>query len=307
MAQLPPLTALRAFEAVARLGVAGASGELNVTPAAISHQVRVLEAELGVTLFARTKRGLELNKAGRDYLYAVAGGLKLISDGTRRLMNPYRTQRLVVDSLTSFANAFIVPRLANFYREHPDVELEIRTLLPGFNRVDFERSGAHVAIRGGGAAGEWPHLKAERLAHEVYFPVCSPEFLSGNNAIVAPSDLANRTLLVVTTTPEGWNEWLEAATAAGHDVTGVDLRNSLRFDTIYSSMLAAISGVGIDLGRSPLVDLAIAQGQLVSPFELKAMSTYAYWMVYPEASCELPAFRSFRQWLLQELDAVGAV
>ena len=307
MAQLPPLTALRAFEAVARLGVAGASGELNVTPAAISHQVRVLEAELGVTLFARTKRGLELNKAGRDYLYAVAGGLKLISDGTRRLMNPYRTQRLVVDSLTSFANAFIVPRLANFYREHPDVELEIRTLLPGFNRVDFERSGAHVAIRGGAAAGEWPHLKAERLAHEVYFPVCSPEFLSGNNAIRAPSDLANRTLLVVTTTPEGWNEWLDAATAAGHDVTGVDLRNSLRFDTIYSSMLAAMSGVGIDLGRSPLVDHAIAQGQLVSPFELKAMSTHAYWMVYPEASCELPAFRSFRQWLLQELDAAGAV
>jgi LysR family glycine cleavage system transcriptional activator len=307
MAQLPPLTALRAFEAVARLGVAGASAELNVTPAAISHQVRVLEADLGLTLFARTKRGLELNKAGREYLYAVAGGLKLISDGTRRLMNPYRTQRLVVDSLTSFANAFIVPRLVNFYREHPDVELEIRTLLPGYNRVDFERSGAHVAIRGGAAAGEWPHLKAERLAHEVYFPVCAPQLLSGGNAIVAPSDLANRTLLVVTTTPEGWNEWLAAATAEGHDVTGVDLRNSLRFDTIYSAMIAAISGVGIDLGRSPLVDHAIAQGSLVAPFDLKAMSTNAYWMLYPEGSLELPAFRSFRQWLFHELEAAGAV
>jgi LysR family transcriptional regulator, glycine cleavage system transcriptional activator len=200
-----------------------------------------------------------------------------------------------------------VPRLANFYREHPDVELEIRTLLPGFNRVDFERSGAHVAIRGGAAAGEWPNLKAERLAHEVYFPVCSPQFLSGANAVANPPDLANRTLLVVTTTPEGWNEWLAAATAGGHDVTGVDLRNSLRFDTIYSSMIAAMSGVGIDLGRSPLVDHAIAQGWLVSPFDLKAMSTHAYWMIYPEASLELPAFRSFRQWLLQELDAIGAV
>lgn len=306
MARLPPLTALRAFELVARLGVSGASAELNVTPAAISHQVRALEAEIGVTLFARTKRGLELNKAGREYLHDVAAGLQLIVDGTRRLKNPYRTQRLVVDSLTSFANSFLVPRLANFYREHPDVELEIKTLLPGSNRADFERSGAHVAIRGGGVAGEWPTLKAERLAHEVYFPVCAPQFVSGANAIRTPADLANRTLLVVTTTPEGWNEWLTAATAAGYEVGGVDLRNSLRFDTIHSSMLAAISGVGVDLGRSPLVDQAIALGQLVSPFNLRVSSTLAYWMLYPEATLELVAFQHFRRWLLQELAAVGA-
>jgi LysR family glycine cleavage system transcriptional activator len=306
MRWLPPLTALKTFEAVARLGVAGAASELNVTAAAISHQVRVLEAEIGVPLFARTKRGLELNKAGREYLHDVAAGLQLIADGTRRLMNPYRTQRLVVDSLTSFANSFVVPRLVNFYREHPDVELEIQTLLPGRNRVDFERSGAHVAIRGGGVAGEWPGLRAERLAHEVYFPVCAPHLLSGANAITKPSDLANRTLLVVTTTPEGWGEWLAAATAAGHDVSGVDLRNSLRFDTIHSSMIAAIQGIGIDLGRGPLVEHAIATGQLVAPFDLKVSSTLAYWMIYPESSLELPAFQNFRRWLLQELQAVGA-
>lgn len=306
MARLPPLTALRAFEAVARLGVAGASAELNVTPAAISHQIRALEGEIGLPLFARTKRGLELNKAGREYLHDVAAGLQLISDGTRRLMNPFRTQRLVVDSLTSFANSFIVPRLANFYRDHPDVELELKTLQPGFNRVDFERSGAHVAIRGGGVAGEWPGLRAERLAHEVYFPVCAPHLMSGTNAIRTPSDLGSRTLLVVTTTPEGWGEWLTAATAAGYDVGGVDLRNSLRFDTIHSAMIAAIYGIGVDLGRSPLVDQAISLGQLVAPFNLKVSSTLAYWMIYPEASLELAAFQHFRKWLLQELLAVGA-
>ena len=196
--------------------------------------------------------------------------------------------------------------VVSFTVSAPLLELEIKTLIPGSTRTDFERSGAHVAIRGGSVAGQWPGLRAEQLAHEVYFPVCAPHLVSGANAIRTPADLANRTLLVVTTTPEGWNEWLTAARGAGYDVGGVDLRNSLRFDTIHSSMLAAISGVGVDLGRSPLVDQAIAQGQLVSPFNLKASSTLSYWMVYPEATLEMPAFRHFRQWLLQELEAVDA-
>lgn len=305
MRWLPPLTGLRVFEAVARVGVAGAAAELNVTSAAISHQIRALEAEIGLPLFARTKKGLELNRAGREYLRDVAAGLQLIANGTRRMKNPYRTQRLVVDSLTSFANAFLVPRLANFYREHPDVELEIQTLWPGYNRIDFERTGAHLAIRGGSVPGEWPGFRAERLAHETFYPVCAPSMIAAT-PLNRPSDLADKTLLVVTTTPEGWREWLEAAKEAGHDVSGVDLRNSLRFDTIYSSMLAAVEGIGVDLGRGPLVDHAIASGQLVAPFDLKVTSTLAYWMVYPEASVALPAFISFRDWLMRELEAVHA-
>jgi LysR family glycine cleavage system transcriptional activator len=306
MRWLPSLTALRTFEAVARLGVAGAAGELNVTAAAISHQVRALEADIGVSLFARTKRGLELNKAGREYLRDVAAGFELISNGTRRMMNPYRTQRLVVESLTSFANSFLVPRLASFYREHPDIELEIQTLSARYSRVNFERSGAHVTICGGSVAGEWPDFAAERLAHEVYYPVCAPSMLTGPNPLRIPADLADRTLLVVTTTPEGWNEWLAAAAARGLDVSGVDLRNSLRFDTIHSAEVAAIHGVGVDLGRGPLVQTAIASGQLVEPFDVRVTSTLAYWMVYPHASLELPAFEHFRRWLLAEIERVGA-
>lgn len=307
MRSLPSLTAVRTFEAVARLGVSGAAAELNVTPAAISHQVRALETDIGLPLFIRTKNGLRLNKAGQEYLHDVAAGLQMIANGTRRMMNPHRTERLVVDTLTSFANSFLVPRLANFYADHPDVQLEINTLWPGGNRIDFERRGAHLAIRGGSVPGEWPGMRAERLAHEVFYPVCAPAMLSGENAIATPSDLAGRTLLVVTTTPEGWGEWLSAAEAAGHDVSGVDLRNSLRFDTIHSSMIAAIQGIGVDLGRGPLVDHAIAAGQLAAPFDIKVVSTNAYWLVYPEASLEMPAFGHFRAWLLRELDEVGAL
>jgi len=298
---LPSLTALRTFEAVGRLGVAEAAGELNVTPAAISHQIRVLEADLGVILFARSKKGLVLNKAGRGYLADVAMGFEAIYAGTRRLRNPARTERVVVDSLTSFANDVIVPRLGRLYRDNPKLELELQTLGRTLGPLDFGRSGAHAAIRGGGVAGEWPDLIAEKLAHEVFFPVCAPATQQGNDPLLSPSDLATRTLLVVTGAPEGWNEWLGAADGEGHDVAGVDLQHALRFDTIHSAMLAAIEGIGVGLGRGPLVDHAIAAGRLAAPFDLKVVSTYAYWLVYPESSLQLPAFQVFREWLLEEL------
>lgn len=304
---LPSLTALRTFEAVGRLGVADAAAELNVTPAAISHQIRVLEAELGVTLFARSKKGLVLNKLGRSYLADVVGGFEAIFAGTRRLTNPARTERLVVDCLTSFANDVIVPRLGPLYRENPKLELELQTLQRTLGAPDFGRTAAHAAIRGGGVAGEWPGLIAEKLAHEVFFPVCAPSVMQGNDPLLTPSDLANRTLVVVTGAPEGWNEWLSAAGREGHDVAGVDVHHALRFDTIHSAMLAAIEGIGVGLGRGPLVDHAIAAGRLVAPFELRVVSTYAYWLIYPEASLHLPAFQVFREWLFDQLSQAAAV
>ena len=298
---LPSLTALRTFEAVGRLGVAEAAAELNVTPAAISHQIRLLEADLGVTLFTRSKKGLVLNKLGRAYLADVGVGFEAISAGTRRLKNPARTERVVVDCLTSFANDVIVPRLGRLYRDNPKLELELQTLGRTLGPLDFGRTGAHAAIRGGGVAGEWPDLIAEKLGHEVFFPVCAPSILQGNAPLHTPSDLANRTLVVVTGAPEGWNEWLAAAEREGHDVTGVDVRHALRFDTIHSAMLAAIEGIGIGLGRGPLVDHAIAAGRLAAPFDLRVVSTYAYWLIYPESSLALPAFQTFREWLFEEL------
>lgn len=298
---LPSLTALRTFEAVGRLGVADAAAELNVTSAAISHQIRVLEAELGVTLFARSKKGLVLNKLGRSYLADVVGGFEAIYAGTRRLTNPARTERLVVDCLTSFANDVIVPRLGRLYRENPKLELELQTLQRPLGPLDFGRTGAQAAIRGGGVAGEWPNLIAEKLAHEVFFPVCAPAMLKGPDALRTPGDLTNRTLVVVTGAPEGWNEWLSAAEREGHDVAGADLQHALRFDTIHSAMLATMEGVGVGLGRGPLVDHAIAAGRLAEPFELKVVSTHAYWLIYPPASQQLPAFQMFREWLLEEL------
>ena len=125
---LPPLTAMRTFEAVGRAGMAGAAMELNVTPAAINHQLRALEADLGIKLFSRTKTELVLNNAGRDYLAGIGASFDLLYEATRRVKSPLREHRLVVECLISFANDFIIPRLASFYETYPDIELEFRTM-----------------------------------------------------------------------------------------------------------------------------------------------------------------------------------
>jgi LysR family glycine cleavage system transcriptional activator len=298
---LPPLTALRTFEAVARLGVAGAATELNVTPAAISHQIRLLESELGVSLFVRSKKGLSLNVAGSRYLADVAAGFDTIFAGTRRLTHPERTDRLVIDSLTSFANDVIIPRLGRLYRRYPKFELQLVTLGRPFVPLDFGRTSAHAAIRGGAVEGQWPGLVAEKLAHEVFFPVCAPSLMHGPLAIESPADLVHHPLIAVSSTPEGWAEWIAAAVAKGLDVGGIDVDQPIRFDTIHSASLAAMEGIGVDLGRGPLVDGAISSGRLVEPFDLRVVSTHAYWLIYPESSRELPAFQEFRRWLLDEL------
>lgn len=302
--RIPPLTALRAFEAVGRYGVADAARELNVTPAAISHQIRVLEAELGVALFVRAKQGLVLTLKGQQYLTDVAASFDALAESSRRLTDPSSSGRLVIDSLPSFATDFLVPRLHRFREAHSDIDLEIKTPPRIFGRtINFEQSGANIAIRGGGVAGEWPGMHAEMLCHEIQFPVCAPALARGPNAIKVPADLARHTLLNSTLAPEGWRDWLAAAAARGDDVSAVRLDRAIRFDLFNMSMTAAISGLGVDLGRAPLVDHWIAQGQLVAPFDLKVTSKLAYWLVTTDAFAARPEFRAFRDWLFAELEA----
>lgn len=300
---LPPLTALRVFEAAARQGVTAAAAELNVTPAAISHQIRLLESELGVALFTRSRQGLSLNASGTRYLASISSAFEAIASGTRELTDPEYQDRLVIDSLTSFANDFIVPRLGRLYERHPKLGLHLNTLSRPFSTLDFGRTPAHGAIRGGAVEGHWPGLIAEKLAHEIFFPVCAPSLLKGPTPLKTPADLAQHTLLTVSTTVEGWFEWLAAARAQGFDVDGVDLDHAIQFDTIHSASLAASQGIGVGLGRGPLVNDAIDTGRLVELFDLRVVATHSYWLVYPESSLELAPFRAFREWLFEELPA----
>jgi LysR family glycine cleavage system transcriptional activator len=302
---LPPLTALRAFEAVGRFGVAGASRELNVTRAAILHQIRVLEANLGVVLFTRSNRGLTLSLKGQEYLTQVTQSFDSLHESSRRLKHPESGRHLVLDSVTSFATDFIVPRLHRFYDANPDLTLEIKTLTKWYGPIEFERTGANVAVRGAGLAGEFPGLKAEKLAHEIHFPVCAPALLQGPNAIRTPADIANHPILDATVAPEGWRDWLAAAAERGEDVAAITLENARRFDLFTMSMTAAIHGVGVDLGRSPLVDHWIEQGLLVAPFDIAVTSKRSYWLICRESFADTPEFTAFREWLLNELNSLG--
>lgn len=301
MRWLPPLTAVRTFEAVGRHGVAQAASKLNVTPAAIYHQIRTLEAELGVPLFTRSKNGLVLTLKGEKYLSQVTSTLDALHECSRNIRDNSSGNRLVIDSLTSFGTDFLAPRLKNFRAAYPDIELEILTLATG--RVKFEKTGAHIAIRGGGAAGHWPGLRAEKLVHETFFPVCSPALLDGPMPLKCPADLAKHTLLNVTSTAEGWRDWLSAAAARGEDVSEVNLDQSIRFDLIHMSMQAAIQGVGVDLARAPLVDYWMDRGALVAPFDLKVTSTMSYWLICPEPYAITPQFKAFRTWIYDEIRA----
>ncbi|MBU1376784.1 MAG: LysR family transcriptional regulator [Alphaproteobacteria bacterium] len=305
MDRLPPLTALRAFETVGRYGVAGAAKELKVTRAAILHQIRVLEAELGVVLFIRSNRGITLSLKGLEYLPQVTASFDALQESSRRLRHPEAGLHLVLDSVTGFATDFIVPRLHRFYEANPNITLEIKALHKWYGPVEFERTGANVAIRGGALAGEFAGLLAEKLAHSLYFPVCSPKLLEGPDAIRTPEDLAKHPILESTVAPEGWRSWLAAAAASGADVSGVSLERARRFDLFNMSMNAASHGVGVDLGRSPMVDHWLERGLLVAPFDLTVMSERAYWLICRDSFAEKPEFIAFRNWLMDELSALG--
>ncbi|HVI33909.1 transcriptional regulator GcvA [Phenylobacterium sp.] len=302
MRRLPPLTALRAFEAVGRLGnVREAADELNVTPAAVSHQIRALEDHLGVELFARTARVLQLTRRGAEFLSSVTAAFDLLHEGADRLNHECGRERLVVNSLPSFASNFLVPRLSQFHADHPQIEIEVNTAGKFGEPLDLRHLGADVAIRGGLHEGAWPGMAAERLVPEVMFPVCAPSLLRGPHAIRTPEDLAGQTLITVSRTPEGWPEWLQAATAAGWDLHEVDARHGPRFDTVQLALTAAVEGMGVAIGRRPLVDDYLESGLLVAPFSIEVTSRIAYWLVYPPGAARMDRLQAFRAWLRAEL------
>lgn len=300
--RLPPLTALRAFEAVGRLGnVREAADELNVTPAAVSHQIRTLEDHLGVELFVRGARGLQLTEPGAEFLAAATEAFRTLHDGVERLARRSCVERLVVNSLPSFAANFLVPRLAQFHREHPTIELEINTGGRFGEVVDLRGLGADIAVRAGLDKGAFPGLLAERLVPEVMFPVCTPSVRDGPSPVRTPDDLVNQTLIIVSRTPEGWPEWIEHARTLGWRMEGLDPHHGLRFDTIQLATTAALQGMGVVIGRRPLIDNFLASGVLVAPFDIEVTSKIAYWLVYSPAMAGAPRLQAFRSWLRAEL------
>ena len=292
--QLPPLNALRAFEVAARhLSFTRAAAELNVTQAAVSHQIRGLEDWIGRPLFKRQARSLQLTAIGRQYLPAVRDAFEGLRSATAALLEADSTATLTVSTTASFAIKWLVPRLAQFQTAHPEIDVRLNTTI---ELVDFDRDGVDLAIRYG--RREWPGLKSKRLTYEDMFPVCAPTLAAGPVPLEAPEDLARHTLLHTLQMRDDWRIWL---TAVG--VAGVDPTRGTTFDLAASAIEAAISGAGVALGRSALVAEDLAAGRLVAPFTAVVPTDAAYYVLTPEDQAPPPKVKAFRDWLLTMRDA----
>lgn len=295
---LPPLTALRAFEAAARHeSFVQAAEELRVTPAAVSHQVKALEAFVGVALFHRRARGLTITEAGRAAQPLLRDGLERFREGIARMRAAEEPRRLTISANTSFASMWLISRLDHFRDRHPDVDV---LLSATDNVADLLGNEADIAIRYGG--GRYAGLHSDRIVGMREFPVCSPALLEGGHPLRTPDDLRHHTLLHVMWFDESdvwptWNVWLKAA-----GVEGVDASKELRFTDFLPAVKAAADGLGVALGSDFLVGDEIAAGRLVRPFELGvgAPDSFTYYLVIPPERLGDPRVAAFRKWLLEE-------
>jgi LysR family glycine cleavage system transcriptional activator len=288
--RLPSLNALKAFEAAARHeSFTKAADELAVTQGAVSHQVKGLEAELGLKLFNRERQRLVITDAGRGYLEVVRDAFDRLAVGTERLLQVQKSGALTVTTSPNFAAKWLVHRLGRFVEAHPDIDLRVAA---SHRHVDFAREDIDMAIRHGD--GQWPGLSATRLCVEDIFAVCSPELLRGRGALRLPAGLARHTLLHVNDRRD-WGNWLEAAGLA----TIASNRGPV-FNQISMAIDAAVDGQGIALARSALAAWDMRAGRLVRPLPFALKAPYGYWIVCPKSTADLPKIAGFRDWLLAE-------
>ncbi len=295
--RLPPLNALRAFEAAARLmSFTRAAEELEITPSAVSHQIRGLERYLGLRLFRRANRTLMLSDEGQNYLPALREAFDMIHAATTRLGARQAGGTLTVSLLSSFAVRWLIPRLPRFQLLHPEIEVRLST---STRLVDFRREDVDCAIRYG--AGSWPGLAADRLLSEDIFPVASPRLLRGPWPLKEPRDLAHHSLLHTMSWREGWRQWLTAAGLAGAALGEIDPERGPQFETSDLALAAAAEGLGVAMGRTALVADDLRSGRLVAPFDVRLASDSAYYLVTPDDRRDQSKIADFRAWLLSEV------
>lgn len=301
--RLPPLNALRAFEAAARhLSFSRAAEELHVTPAAVSQQIRQLEDHCGQKLFRRLTRALALTDAGAAALPALREGFDRLEEGAERLRRVEAGGRLTVSVAPSFAAKWLVPRLESFRRRHPEYEIRIDAT---DDLARFEDDGVDVALRYG--LGNYPGLHSECLMSEVAFPVCSPALRNGEPPLREPVDLRQHTLLHVNWKMEGatapnWRMWLRAA-----GIDDVEAERGPQFNADAMAIQAAIDGQGVALAGAVIVAADLKAGRLVRPFAegTGAAPEFSYYFVCPKTWAARPKIVAFRDWLADEIEAAA--
>lgn len=289
MRRLPPLNPLRVFEAAARFESFNRAAEhLHVTASAVSHQVKTLEQYLGVELFRRSVRQVTLTEAGRGYLPPVRDALEQIGVATEQVLQRSERSVLMVSSAPAFAVGWLMPRLAQFQLEHPDIEVRLEA---NVQLTDFDNSDVDVSIRYS-ARREFDNLRAYRLFGEELVPVCSAAY-AREHELSEPQDLSRATLLHAYARMGQWRSWLAAA-----GVEDIDPEAGQRFEHDAMSVEAAAAGVGVAIANRPVVERQLQDGRVIAPFDISHCSEYAFYLVYPPAGDHDPKVVAFRDWVL---------
>ena len=293
---VPPLDLIEGFEAATRnLSFTRAGAELNLTQSAVSRQIKALEEWLGAPLFERRPRALVLTRDGETLHKAVPGILRAIEDVARKIRHEQQARTLTVTTTASFASLWLIPRLPGYTREHPELDVRISAA----NKfMDLERSNVEIAIR---HTSVMPDGAARKLFEEEVFPVCAPQLLSDpDKPIAMPSDLHHHVLLHYDDPANriawlDWPTWLESVGLNDFKAAG-----SVRFNQYEQVVVAAASGQGVALGRSPLLKQMLQDGRLVAPFSDKSVAPRAYFVLTSRMAENNPEVIEFVDWLFRE-------
>jgi len=311
--RLPPLAALRAFEAAARhRSFKKAAEELHVTPAAVSQQIKLLESYLGLALFRRLTRAIEITPQGLAMLPKIRQGFDCLVAAVDSARQGDEGP-LTVNAPPSFASRWLVPRLPRFAASHPGVDIRLSSSADAVDRQGGRAGGGkwvappaafgELAIRYG--TGDYPGMRVDKIFAPDYVPVCSPLLIGQGKSLATPADLVGHVLIHDETIGDAggqpdWAQWLKMA-----GVSGVDSRRGLRFSNAILAVEAALNGQGVALALSPLVEADVAAGRLVIPFALTTPSPFAYYLVMSEAMAGRASVAAFRDWILGEGLAAG--
>ncbi|MEO1252155.1 MAG: transcriptional regulator GcvA [Pseudomonadota bacterium] len=296
MKRMPPLNALRVFEAAARhLSFTKAADELHVTPGAVSQQIKALEEFLQTPVFRREKRALLLTDEAQASLPVLREGFDKLAEAGEILAAKADSRRLAVSVAPSFASKWLVPRLADFQDNHPDIDVWVSA---DMDVVDFAVEDVDMAVRYG--AGQYSGLIVDHLMAEKIVPVCAPQLLTGDNPLKGPKDLVHHTLLHDSSPDKDdkiptWPMWLKAA-----GVCHKEGARGLKFNQSSLVIEAAVAGKGVALAKSALALADLEAGRLVIPFDLTTPTDFAYYIVYPPSKSKSASVKAFAEWLKAE-------
>lgn len=302
MLRLPPLNALRAFEAAGRhLSFKQAATELCVTQGAISRHIIKLEEHLGVSLFNRSHRQVTLTPEGIAYLQETRDAFLRISDATERTQSRTGGRTLRIKAPPTCSIRWLVPRLGRFHALYPEIAVQVTT---SHDPLDFERDDVDVGVHyGESVSGGW---HSERLFGEVLIPICSRRLLRRGQKRCAPRDIASQVLLHSIRRPADWRQWLDAAGLAGFSAT-----QELTFENSTMTFQGAADGLGIAIAQKALVADDVGSGRIVVPSDIEVRNPSAYYLVFPAAREKSSTVRSFHSWVSEEArttrDAVSSL